>query len=235
MAQPTIPANRLELVPLNDGPEHRQVILDLDVHPEVMRYIAFGRPFTHEESGMVRDHLLKTSEKTGFGCWIAQTKPTTTSTKPELVGWWVLCPSETDPQRAEFGLRVVPSCWGRGYAKEGTRAFLKYAFETLQLDEVFGETMTVNSGSRRTMESCGMKHKRTFFNEYKDFTPAPGIEHGEVEHAISRADWHTQNSIGEAKSGYSDNFSLPILADNQQLDSNTPRPAMINPTPLSAS
>lgn len=193
MSQPTLETSRLELVPLDHSPEHKQLIFDLDADPEVMRFIAFGRPFTPDESTLVRGHLLKAAEQPGFGCWVARTKPSTPASRPELIGWWVLCPSETDARRAEFGLRVVRSFWGRGFAKEGTAALLRHAFEDPRLggrlDEVFGETMTVNSGSRRTMESCGMRLVRTFFNEYKDFTPAPGIEHGEVEYALGRDEW----------------------------------------------
>lgn len=195
MSQPTISTPRLELVPLNDGPEHKQLLLDLDTDAEVMRYIAFGRPFDANEAGLSREALLKTAEPAGFGTWVAQTK----QEPRQLVGWWVLSPSEADPnKRAEFGLRVVRECWGQGYAKEGTLALLRYAFTATDgglrgLDVVYGETMTVNTGSRKTMESCGMKRVRTFFNDYKDFTPAPGIEEGEVEYAITRSEWEARN------------------------------------------
>lgn len=196
MSQPTLKTSRLELVPLNDSPEHKQLILELDTDAEVMRYIAFGRPFDEKESEMVRQHLLKTADQSGVGCWVARIKAPAES-EPDLVGWWVLCPSETNPKRAEFGLRIVREFWGKGFAKEGTKALLGYSFDDLDLDEVFGETMTINSGSRKTMESCGMKFVRTYFNEYKDFTPAPGIEHGEVEYAMKKGEWEALTNVGQ--------------------------------------
>lgn len=193
MSQPIISGPRLELVPLDQSPEHKQFLLELDTDPEVMRYIAFGRPFDEKEAEMCREALLKTAEPTGYGTWVAQLKDRDNNhQKNQLVGWWVLSPSEKDPKRAEFGLRVVRQHWGQGFAKEGTLALLRYAFESLGLGAVYGETMTVNHGSCMTMASCGMRFVRKFFNDYsdiKDFTPAPGIEHGEVEYAITRGEW----------------------------------------------
>lgn len=191
MSQPIITSPRLELVPLNQSPEHRQFLLELDTDPEIMRYIAFGRPFDDKEVELCREALLKAAEPTGFGTWVAQLKSrNNNNNQKELVGWWVLSPSEKDPMRAEFGLRVVRQFWGQGFAKEGTLALLRYAFESMPgLGDVYGETMTVNKGSCKTMESCGMRFKRKYFNDYKDFTPAPGIEEGEVEYAITRGEW----------------------------------------------
>jgi RimJ/RimL family protein N-acetyltransferase len=162
-----------------------------------MRYIAFGRPFDEKEVELCRQALLKAAEPTGFGTWVAQLHNNNPSSsggnQKQLVGWWVLSPSETNPSRAEFGLRVVRQFWGQGFAKEGTLALLRYAFESMPgLGDVYGETMTVNKGSCKTMASCGMKLVRKFFNEYKDFTPAPGIEHGEVEYSITREEWEAQ-------------------------------------------
>lgn len=198
MSQPIILTPRLELVPLEESPEHRQFLLELDTDPEVMRYIAFGRPFDEKEAELCREALLKTAEPTGFGTWVAQLRnnrsnntANNNNSPKELVGWWVLSPSETNPEkRAEFGLRVVRQFWGQGFAKEGTLGLLRYAFESMPgLGTVYGETMTVNEGSCKTMASCGMRFVRKYFNEYKDFTPAPGIEHGEVEYAITREEW----------------------------------------------
>ena len=47
--------------------------------------------------------------------------------------------------------------------------------------------MTVNTPSRATMTSVGMRYVRTFFEDYDD--PVAGREEGEVEYEIRRADW----------------------------------------------
>ncbi|UZP32832.1 hypothetical protein NXS19_000648 [Fusarium pseudograminearum] len=80
---------------------------------------------------------------------------------------------EVNKKRVEFGLRILPKFWGQGYAKEGSRAVVKHGLEDLNVEEVFGETMAVNQGSRVIMEKIGLKHVRTFYNKYD--TPPPGL------------------------------------------------------------
>ncbi|KAI0123172.1 GNAT domain-containing protein [Xylariales sp. AK1849] len=181
MSQATLRTVRLELVPLS--PEHQDFIFQLDSDPEVMKYIGYGRPFDANESNMVYKHLLETAASDsgpGLGCWAG-------FAGGDFVGWWVLAPNESNSKRAEFGLRVLPKFWGKGYAKEGTRQLLKHGFQDLGLDEVYGDTMAVNAGSRAVLAACGLRHIRTYHNKYD--TPPPGIEKGEVEYRITKDEW----------------------------------------------
>jgi RimJ/RimL family protein N-acetyltransferase len=47
--------------------------------------------------------------------------------------------------------------------------------------------MAVNTRSRRLMDKCGMRLVRTFRADWP--VRIPGDEHGDVEHAITRAQW----------------------------------------------
>lgn len=47
--------------------------------------------------------------------------------------------------------------------------------------------MTVNTPSRATMASVGLRYVRTFHQDFDD--PLPGTEQGEVEYAITREEW----------------------------------------------
>jgi RimJ/RimL family protein N-acetyltransferase len=58
----------------------------------------------------------------------------------------------------EVGWRLAPRYWGQGYATEGARAALDYAFGSLGLDEVVAFTAEGNVRSRRVMERLGMHH-----------------------------------------------------------------------------
>ena len=58
----------------------------------------------------------------------------------------------------EIGWRLAHASWGRGYASEGARASLRFAFRELGLDEVVSFTVTANRRSRAVMEKIGMHH-----------------------------------------------------------------------------
>ena len=47
--------------------------------------------------------------------------------------------------------------------------------------------MAVNTASRRVMEKAGLRHVRTFHAEWPD--RIDGDEHGDVEYALTRAEW----------------------------------------------
>jgi RimJ/RimL family protein N-acetyltransferase len=55
------------------------------------------------------------------------------------------------------------------------------------LKRIWAETMAVNLASRRVMEKAGLAYVRTFHLEWDD--PIEGTQAGEVEYAITRAEW----------------------------------------------
>ncbi len=58
----------------------------------------------------------------------------------------------------EIGWQLGRQFWGQGYAPEGARAFLDYAWMPLGLPEVVAITYEGNWPSRRVMEKIGMTH-----------------------------------------------------------------------------
>ena len=60
----------------------------------------------------------------------------------------------------EVGWRLAHEYWGRGYAPEGGRAALDYAFDVIGLDEVVSFTATSNERSQRVMARIGMTRDR---------------------------------------------------------------------------
>lgn len=61
------------------------------------------------------------------------------------------------------------------------------AFAELGAERVVATTMAVNAASRRVMEKAGLRYVRTFFEEWPEYLE--GAEHGDVEYAVSRAEW----------------------------------------------
>jgi RimJ/RimL family protein N-acetyltransferase len=58
----------------------------------------------------------------------------------------------------EVGWRLGREHWGHGYATEGARAAIAFAFDELGLREIVSFTAASNDRSRRVMERLGMTH-----------------------------------------------------------------------------
>lgn len=155
---------RLTLRPLvaSDVDELRTLHTD----PEVMRYLDPDPP-----EDVIADGFLAAVEKdTG-----------------RFVGWFEF--EDRGDGTVELGYRLHRELWGRGYATEGGRALIEHGFNAGDVQKVVATTMFVNSGSRRVMEKCGLRHVRTFHVDWPD--PLPGSEHGEVEYALTREEWQS--------------------------------------------
>ena len=151
-----------------------------------MRYLTGGAPIPREsiETEVLPAYLAWHRNTPQFGYWAVQT-----AASDEFLGWFHLRPSLAMPkdQELELGYRLMRSAWGRGYATEGSLALVAHAFETLGACRVTATTMAVNQASRRVMEKAGLTYRRTYHRHWDN--PIPGIEHGEVEYAISKEEW----------------------------------------------
>ncbi len=161
--------------------------------PAVMRYID-SRPVPREVvktqtlPGILREYQ---ELQAGFGHWAAIEK-----SAEAFLGWFSLCPANSRGLAGgtEIGYRLRPEAWGRGYATEGARALVRKGFAELGVDRVVATTMTVNAASRRVLEKAGLSLLRVFFLDWPEYLD--GAEHGEVEYALTRADWERQVSPG---------------------------------------
>jgi RimJ/RimL family protein N-acetyltransferase len=165
---------------------------DLDGDPEVMRFVNGGRPVSRD---VIRDEtlprFLRAYERYGgFGVWAAIERST-----GEFVGWFEFYPrNEVGPEEVELGYRLRRSAWGKGYATEGSRALIRKGFTELGVQRVVAETMAVNAASRRVMEKAGLRYVRTFHQQWPE--RIDGDEHGDVEYALTKADWGRQITEG---------------------------------------
>jgi RimJ/RimL family protein N-acetyltransferase len=163
---------------------------DLDGDPEVMRFLTGGKRTPREVilTQTLPRMLRYDGRSEGFGFWAAIEKST-----GEFIGWFEFRPPESGDE-VELGYRLKRAAWGRGYATEGARALVRKGFAELGVRRVFAQTMAVNTASRRVMEKAGLKHVRTFHEDWTD--PIEGAEHGEVEYALTKADWERQEAPG---------------------------------------
>jgi RimJ/RimL family protein N-acetyltransferase len=162
----------------------------LDADPAVMRYINGGRPTPREE---LRDDYLPAwlayyDRGDAWGFWAAIERAT-----GAFLGWFHLRPGPGDPaDEPELGYRLRRDAWGRGLATEGSRALVDRAFEQLGASRVHAGTMFVNTGSWRVMDKSGLRLVRRFHQDWPD--RIEGEEHGDVEYAITRAEWESDRA-----------------------------------------
>jgi len=57
------------------------------------------------------------------------------------------------------------------------------------VERIYAETMVVHTASRRVMEKAGLKLVRTFHQAWP--YRIEGEEHGDVEYALTRAEWES--------------------------------------------
>ena len=87
----------------------------------------------------------------------------------------------------EIGWRLDKDYWGKGYATEAARACLKFAFEVLQVAEVYSFTAVSNKKSWSVMQRLGMQDTGNNFGHPMIPEKHPLKEH--VLYKLSSSDW----------------------------------------------
>lgn len=145
--------------------------------PDVMKYVADGKPAGREEAHKALDSVIQHWRRHGFGRWAVEDKATR-----EFVGFGGL--------RSLFGMPEVvyhfaTANWGKGFATELGQASLRYGFETHGFDRIVSIAKPENTASIHVMEKLGMGfEKRT---SYYDIDV--------VQYAIAREEFKPDDSV----------------------------------------
>ena len=111
---------------------------------------------TREELNETVKRIEGHFEREGFGLWALEIKGVsqfigyTGLLRPNFGAHFTPC--------VEIGWRLAFEFWGHGYATEAAEAALRYAFETLALEQIVSFTVPHNRRSRAVMERLGMSH-----------------------------------------------------------------------------
>lgn len=162
---PRIETSLLQLRPwyASDIEEFARISYD----PEVMRYLGCGLKYriktmcgshvarvSNVESRLAIRRLLRHWQKCGFGEWAVEEKAT-----GQLIGWIGLSHHPDwleDPAKIEVGWLLARHAWGRGFATEGAKASLRYAFDHLKLERLVSITSIDNLRSQSVMQRIGL-------------------------------------------------------------------------------
>ncbi|WP_105616317.1 GNAT family N-acetyltransferase [Vallitalea okinawensis] len=125
---------------------------------EVMRF--FPNTLLREESNKFVDKIMKHFEEKGYGLWAVEVKKTN-----EFIGFIGFKEATFEAAFTpciEIGWRLDNKHWNRGYATEGARACLKYAFNQLKLNDIYSFTAQINHPSINVMSKIGLREVGTF-------------------------------------------------------------------------
>jgi RimJ/RimL family protein N-acetyltransferase len=145
----TLVTERLLLRPWRRTDREPFAVMNAD--PRVMEH--FPNTLDREHSDALVDRIEAGFADQGWGLWAVEVID-----GPEFCGFVGLAPAEHALGRpaTEVGWRLAREHWGHGYAPEGARACLRFAFDDLGLDEVVSFTVPQNTNSRRVMEKIGL-------------------------------------------------------------------------------
>lgn len=133
-------------------------------HPEVSRHLMDGRPLTRVEAwrqlAMFAGHWVLR----GYGLWAVEERAT-----GEFLGR-IGCLNPEGFPAFEIAYTLGPWAWGKGYAREGAAAALRYARETLRRPEIVSIIRPANTASIRVATSLGAIPSETV-----EFFGAPSV------------------------------------------------------------
>jgi RimJ/RimL family protein N-acetyltransferase len=108
----------------------------------------------------------------------------------EVVGDVVLQWASEAHRQGEVGYTVHPAHQGHGYATEGARPMLQFAFETMGLHRVYGRVEPRNVASARVLEKLGMRREAHLIeNEW-----VKGEWQSEAIYALLASEWAARDS-----------------------------------------
>lgn len=140
---------------------------------DVMRYLGGGKPYTRLEAWRHMAFLVGHWQLRGYGHWAVEEKAS-----GNLVGRIGFLNPAGWPG-FEIGWTLGRESWGRGYATEGARRALDYAFGEMGRDHVISLIHPENEGSIRVAERLGERLEGT--------AEIFGIEH--LVYGIDREAW----------------------------------------------
>ena len=151
---PEFQTERLLITPY--GAEHLDANLEMDMDPDVMRYIGDGTVTPRDE----RSRILRAQIglKDGMGKWSIFPK----SDPGDYLGWAGIFPLK-DHHTIELGYRFKKDVWGKGFATEAARPLIAYGFDVLKLNEITAVTHPENAASQNVLRKLGFEARDAEF------------------------------------------------------------------------
>jgi len=155
----------------------------MNADPQVMKY--FPTTLSSLQSDALVDRFINDIESSGWGFWAAERVDT-----GEFIGFIGINYSLDGLPFApcvDIGWRLARQHWGLGFATEGARAVMDYAFDGVNLSAVVSMTPVNNRASEHVMKKIGMRKQRSTFMHPKVADGDPLQEH--LLYSVTRKQW----------------------------------------------
>ena len=133
---------------------------EMSADPMVMRYLGPGNVMTRAEAWRSIAFFMGHWQMRGYGHWVVEEKAS-----GRMIGRLGFLNPEGWPG-FEVGWTLARHAWGKGYATEGGKAALHYAFTELDQPHVISLIHPDNTASMRVAERVGerLEGKASLFN-----------------------------------------------------------------------
>ena len=160
--------------------EDFEAYAEICADPEVMRYIGDGTPLARDMAWRNMATMLGHWRLRGYGVWAAVDRAT-----GSLVGR-IGCWNPEGWPGFEIGWMLRRACWGQGYATEGAREAMRFAFEELNQPHVISLIHPDNAASIRVAQRLGerLSGSAEIFGKPADI------------YRLTREEWQAQVRIG---------------------------------------
>lgn len=142
-------------------PTDAEGMFELDSDPDVHKYLGNKTVSSKNESIDVISFIRQQYRDNGVARWAIIDKKTN-----DFVGWaglkFVTDLMNNHINYHDIGYRLIKRYWGQGIATEAAIASLRFAFDTLHLNEVYAVADCENKGSNRILSKIGLKFIETF-------------------------------------------------------------------------
>ncbi len=155
----------------------------MNADAEVMAY--FPATLSEAQSNTFAERMAGLIATRGWGLWAAEEK--SSGAFMGYLGLHEINDALPFAPGIEIGWRLALQFWGQGYACEGARAVLRYAFTSLQLPQVVSFTAVSNQRSRALMDRLHMIN--THENFQHPAVPAESRLREHVLYKLTRQRW----------------------------------------------
>lgn len=139
-------------------------MFELDSDPEVHRYLGTKPIARKEEIVNVINFIKQQYNDNGIGRRAIIDKKTNA-----FIGWtglkFITNLTKNHKNYYDLEYRLIRKYWGQGIATETAIVSLEYAFNQLNIAEVYGAASCENVGSNKILKKVGLKFIETFYYE----------------------------------------------------------------------